>query len=102
MYPFLLLAVLQTAGLQTDGFNQTVKPMLAETCTLCHNERMAATAGNLNLRPFLSPSSLVEGRETWEKVLRKVRSGEMPPKEMERPPQEKIEALTKFLEAEFD
>jgi len=97
MYPFLLLAALTQAT-----FNQAVKPMLASTCTLCHNERAASTAGNLNLRPFLMESSLVEGRETWEKILRKVRSGEMPPKEIPRPPQEQIDALTKFLEAEFD
>src|ERR1017187_7189468 len=103
MYPFLLLAVLAQSPATspgTDAFSRTARPMLAGTCTLCHNERSAA--GNLNLRPLLAPSSLVDGRETWEKVLHKLRSGEMPPPEIPRPPQAQIDALTKYLEAEFD
>src|SRR5712671_5449272 len=99
MLSLVLLAATVTAP-APDAFNRDAKPMLAATCTLCHNNRMMS--GNLDLKPLLAASSMVEHRETWEKVLRKVRSGEMPPKEIERPAQGKIDTFTKYIEDEFD
>ncbi len=82
------------------AFNQTVKPVLASTCTLCHNERMMS--GGLNLKPLATPSSLLENRETWGKILQKIRSGEMPPKDAPHPPQAQLDAMAKFVEGELD
>jgi len=96
------LLALNAHAQKTDpsAFTRVVKPVLGTTCTLCHNEK--AASGGLNLRPYLQPQSLVDNREGWEKVLRKIRSGEMPPKDVERPAQEQIDALTKFVESEFE
>ncbi len=43
-----------------------------------------------------------EHAETWEKVVRKLRGGMMPPQGMPRPPQEKIDGLITWLEASLD
>jgi hypothetical protein len=91
-----------SSRVKTDpaAFDQAVKPILGSTCTLCHNERMAS--GGLNIKPLLAPDALLENREMWGKILQKVRSGEMPPKDIGRPPVAQIDALVKFVEGEFE
>ncbi len=76
-----------------------MRPLLEEVCVGCHNERLAS--GNLNLKPFLSPASVMANREGWEKILQKTGSGEMPPKEIPRPPQAQIDAMRRFVTGEF-
>ena len=41
-------------------------------------------------------------REVWEKALRKLRGGMMPPQGMPRPAQSNIDALVSFLETSID
>ncbi|HUS06205.1 MAG TPA: hypothetical protein VMZ52_07915, partial [Bryobacteraceae bacterium] len=72
-------------------FETTVEPVFAKTCKPCHNDRLAS--GGLNLIPYSAPSSLTEHRDDWEKILQKIRSGEMPPKGIPRPPAAQIETL---------
>jgi hypothetical protein len=80
-------------------FDSAVQPVLGTTCKLCHNDRLAS--GGLNIAPFLKPASLAEQRDGWEAILHKIRSGEMPPKSVPRPPAEQMDALVKFVEDEF-
>ena len=54
------------------------------------------------MTPFLAPSSLTQDREGWETIIEKVRSGEMPPKGIPRPPQAQIDALIAYVEGEFE
>lgn len=82
------------------GFNTTVRPLLAKTCAPCHNERLAS--GGLNIGQFLTPASPARDREQWERILHKMRTGEMPPKGIPRPPPSQIEALFTFVHGEFD
>jgi mono/diheme cytochrome c family protein len=81
-------------------FETLVKPLLAETCTVCHNSQMAS--GGLNVAAFANPQSLAAHREGWEKIIQKVRSGEMPPAGLPKPPVEQIDALVAFVQGEFD
>lgn len=82
-------------------FDQLIKPTFAKSCAPCHNDRMAS--GSLNLAPYsASPTSLVEGRETWEKILQKMKSGEMPPKGMPRPAQADVQAILDYVNGEFE
>ncbi len=92
---FLLPAV---ALAQT--FAQNVKPLLTQTCRGCHNEKLAS--GGLDVSAFADPASLTLKREGWELILDKLRSGEMPPAGVPKPPPEKIEGLVTFIEAEFN
>ncbi|MGH9629943.1 MAG: DUF1592 domain-containing protein, partial [Bryobacteraceae bacterium] len=66
----------------------------------CHNDQV--TSGNLNLSPMSTVGSITENRETWEKILQKIRTGEMPPKGVARPAEAEIEALMSFVRNEFD
>jgi hypothetical protein len=81
-------------------FDQAVRPVLAKTCITCHNERLAS--GNLNIARYLAPESIAADRAEWEKILRKLRSGEMPPKGVPRPPEAQIGALVRYVEDQFD
>jgi hypothetical protein len=84
----------------TAGFDAKVKPILKNTCSGCHNE--GVMSGDLNLLPYLDAATVFEDRTTWEKVARKIESGEMPPKGMPRPPQAQMTALVEFLKGEFE
>ena len=73
--------------------------LINQYCVSCHNQR-ARTAG-LAL-DTLSMSNIPAGAETWEKVIRKVRGGQMPPAGMPRPPQAALDALVVHLETSID
>ena len=86
--------------LAAAGFEQAVQPILVKSCAPCHNDRLAS--GSLNLAPFHSPASVLAQRDGWERILQKVRSGEMPPKGVPRPPASEIQALMDFVHGEFE
>ncbi|MFN3325829.1 MAG: DUF1592 domain-containing protein [Bryobacteraceae bacterium] len=83
-----------------SDFDKAVKPLLAKSCTPCHNDRLAS--GSLNLAPFSSLESITEHREEWERIIQRVRTGEMPPKGIPRPPDSEIKALMDFVHGEFE
>jgi hypothetical protein len=89
-----------TPGPGSGGFETSVQPVLNQTCRPCHNDRLAS--GGLNLIPYTSPASIAEHREDWEKIVQKIRTGEMPPKGIPRPPAAQVEALMKFVQGEFE
>ena len=87
------------AGYSADAtFEKTVAPVFASTCSPCHNDQVMS--GGLNIMAFTKPGSLTESREGWEIILRKVRSGQMPPKGVPRPAQ--LDAAIQYVQAAFD
>lgn len=81
-------------------FDATVQPLLKQSCTMCHSEKMAS--GGLNIKPFLDSTSLGVHRDGWERIVSKLRTGEMPPKGMPKPPAPALKALIDYVEAEFE
>jgi mono/diheme cytochrome c family protein len=81
-------------------FDLTVKPLLSKSCLPCHNDRLAS--GSLNLSRFTDHASIIQHREEWERVLQKVRTGEMPPKGLPRIPQPQVDALLTYVRGEFE
>jgi mono/diheme cytochrome c family protein len=79
-------------------FQKAVTPVLDNTCSLCHNSLLAS--GGFDAAEFLDPRSLVDKREGWEKILEKLRNGEMPPKDVPRS-QAEIDALVQYVQGEF-
>src|SRR4051794_4695518 len=79
-------------------FEKTVAPTLTKACTPCHNESFAS--GGMNIAQFTQASSLTKSREGWDIILRKIRSGEMPPKGTPRPAQ--LDAVIQYLTEEFE
>jgi hypothetical protein len=98
--PACLIGACATVLSAATTFDQTVQPVLGKACVTCHNERIAS--GNFNVTSYLQPDSIARDREGWEKILRKVRSGEMPPKGVPRPPQPQIDALVSYVQGEFE
>src|SRR5262245_49851888 len=74
--------------------------LVATYCVSCHNDR--AKTGGLSLQA-LSITNLPEHAEVWEKVARKLRSGEMPPSTVRsRPDAKQAEAFAVFVETTLD
>jgi mono/diheme cytochrome c family protein len=94
-----LLAALpfHSAGQSPATFETAVRPVLSGTCSACHNANLAS--GGLNAAAL--PSDPLADRPRWERVLRRVRAGEMPPPGVPRPTAEQLAAFTGFLEATF-
>ena len=75
------------------------KPLLNTYCITCHNER--AKTGGLALDK-LDIQHVGENAETWEKVVRKLRSGMMPPSGARRPDRATLDGFVTSLESALD
>jgi mono/diheme cytochrome c family protein len=75
------------------------RAMLDKYCITCHNQRMKT--GGLAL-DALDLAQVSEHAGQWEKVVRKLRTGAMPPVGRPRPDKALSESVTSWLEAELD
>jgi mono/diheme cytochrome c family protein len=76
-------AVTSEAALENQ-FNGTVRPFLETYCLSCHGtEKQEA---ELNLSPFSTVASVVDGFAHWELVLERLDAAEMPPAKARKQP----------------
>ncbi|HEY7188341.1 MAG TPA: DUF1592 domain-containing protein [Vicinamibacterales bacterium] len=75
------------------------RALVDQYCLTCHNDR--AKTGNLSLTG-LDVSQPGDQAEIWEKVVRKVRAGLMPPSGMPRPDRAALDAFAGRLETGLD
>ena len=75
------------------------RQLLDRYCVTCHNDRLE-TAG-LSLQE-IDTLHVAEGAVTWEKVIRKLRTGTMPPSNRPQPPAEARRAALDWLETSLD
>ena len=73
--------------------------MLNQYCVTCHNERLRTAELTLDTADI---NHVPEGQAVWEKVVRKLRTGAMPPAGMPRPNPAAAAALASYLEKELD
>jgi mono/diheme cytochrome c family protein len=73
--------------------------MLDRYCVTCHNQRLVTAGLKLDQADVANPG---EGAEIWEKVVRKLRTGMMPPPNMPQPSTEDRRALVSWLETSLD
>jgi mono/diheme cytochrome c family protein len=73
----LLSASVRASAQISPDFETAVAPVLAGTCAQCHNDRLAS--GGFSVAGLAGRESLATHRGDWEKILRRVRAGEMPP-----------------------
>ena len=81
------------------GDRQTQQAVLAKYCITCHNQKLKT--GGLAL-DTLDLSQVGGHAEEWEKVVRKVRTGAMPPVGRARPDRAVATNLVTWLETELD
>ena len=85
---------------QADAFDRTVRPILTDTCAGCHNDRLLS--GGLSVSDLSSPDTLITHRATWEKILRRVRAGDMPPAGVRKPAADAMDAMAAYVDGAFD
>ena len=96
----LILGVLPWACLASNSsFEKTVQPFLKTNCFLCHNAKMKV--GGLSLDGYTNTRAALQNREVWEKVMQKLRTGQMPPKGRPVPEPEQVAKVTHWFEIEF-
>jgi mono/diheme cytochrome c family protein len=80
-----------------------VKQTLDKYCAGCHNSRAktSATAGGVILND-VDLTAVAKDPVLWEKVIRRLRTGAMPPAGMPRPEPAAHDALVTFLETTLD
>src|SRR5689334_17188141 len=71
-----------SARTTASGSPSTYRPVLDRYCVSCHNEKLKA--GELSL-DTADLNNVPASAEVWEKVVRKLRSGMMPPQGVARP-----------------
>jgi hypothetical protein len=101
--PWLALAILASAAparaAEPDAFDDKVKPFLTRHCYACHNTYLKNA--DLNLLGFETAAAMLRDPDTWEKVVVKMRTHQMPPPELPRPDAAEAQAVTDWIESEF-
>jgi mono/diheme cytochrome c family protein len=101
---------ISAAAIQIAFIAFTGKPVMAQApaapralldkyCVTCHSDKLRT--GGLSLQT-LDLANVPGNAETWEKAIRKLRVGAMPPQGMPRPDKAAIEGLTSYLETALD
>src|SRR5712692_5124109 len=70
-----------------------------KSCVACHNAKVKS--GDVDLQALQNAKTFEENRETWEKVVEKLKTGKMPPPGSQRPPEATAAAVSGWLQSEF-
>lgn len=81
-------------------FDTTIKPFLARHCYACHDARRAEA--ELNLEAHKSAAAIEHDPDTWDEVVLKLRTGEMPPEDDPRPDPGELDAVVAWIERELE
>src|SRR5678815_5894297 len=81
----------------TGSSSAVQRALLDQYCVTCHNDK--TKKANLTLEN-LDLNNAGDHPELWEKVVRKLRAGLMPPPGVKRPPLVEYEGLRNWLETE--
>ncbi len=75
------------------------RALLDQYCVACHNQKVKTASVSVQA---LDPGNVDRDAEAWEKILRKVKAGQMPPAGMPHPQPPATIAFTKWLEEDLD
>jgi mono/diheme cytochrome c family protein len=75
------------------------RAVVGEYCTSCHNARLRTAGLTLDDADF---TRIADQPDQWERLVRKLRAGTMPPAGARRPDQATYEGLISWLEGELD
>ena len=100
--------VVASSVLASSAFSQTApseltasarRALLDQYCVTCHNERLRTADLTLDT---LDVDNVDRAPDVWERVVRKLRAGVMPPLSRPRPDAATYDVFTGWLEAELD
>ena len=92
-------AVVRTQGTGPAPPSTNARETLDRYCVTCHNQK--TKTANLTL-DTLNVQEVAAHPDTWEAVVRRLRTGTMPPVNMPRPDEARSSSLVRFLEGELD
>ena len=95
--PVIVLAIwCQQASGQAAAFKDAVRPLIENHCITCHGPEVQKAKLRLDdLQPDLRDERIMA---TWAKVYDKLVTGEMPPKNRERPAQDELQRSDDVVE----
>jgi cytochrome c551/c552 len=94
-----ILAVAATLSLPLAAESSEVFAFVQKSCVACHNATVKS--GDVDLKALQTAKTFDADREIWEKVVEKLKTGQMPPPGAARPPAATTTAITRWLESEF-
>src|SRR5687768_736469 len=98
-----LLTAAAAWALPLAAESNDVLSFVQKSCASCHNATVKS--GDIDLKALLDTKqgakTFDEDREIWEKVVEKLKTGQMPPPGTPRPPAATTTAITRWLESEF-
>jgi uncharacterized membrane protein len=77
-------------------FPEQVRPLAHKYCVDCHSAKKRK--GELDLTPFHTADDVRGAARVWQKVIRQLRYGEMPPKKSLQPSTDERERLISWAE----
>jgi mono/diheme cytochrome c family protein len=97
----LFLSACATAFFANEAFADEagLRSFVSANCNGCHNEKVSSAG--INFSAYSDTKTFSDNRAIWERVLAKVKAGEMPPPGMPKPPAADIAAVSSWLESEF-
>jgi hypothetical protein len=95
--PFPVILALACVPLAAES--RDVFAFVQKNCSACHNP--STRSGDLDLTSLKAANTFETDRETWERVVEKLKLGQMPPAGVPHPQSEATTAITGWLENEF-
>ena len=89
----------ESANSSSGSSSNDERAMLDKYCVTCHNQKLRTAGLTLDT---LNLNRASDNAETWEKVLRKLHGGMMPPQGMPRPDDATVTKFTSWLETSLD
>jgi hypothetical protein len=89
----------QQAGRDTPAVANPNKALIGRYCVTCHNQKLRTAKLALDVLDLEHPE---KNPLTWERAIRKLRGGMMPPPGAPRPPLAAVSSLASYLEESLD
>jgi hypothetical protein len=100
----LLLFATLTSSVQAEDlapdFAKVGRTFIEKHCLECHNN--SEPQAELTLEPYQNAMDVAKGRKAFEKVMKMVVAGEMPPQEKPRPDAAEVERFAEHINAIFE
>ena len=96
---FSLMAAPQTGAPAQAGSAANSKALVDRYCVTCHNQRLKTAKLEFDVIDVTHPE---KDALTWERAIRKLRGGMMPPPGAAKPPLAEVNAFASYLEDSLD
>ena len=96
---FVTLTVSPAVAQPNKASTTLQRALIDQYCITCHNQRLRTAGLTLDTAAV---NDVAGSAAIWEKVLRKVRTGAMPPPSMPRPDKTALDTFTSRLETALD